>query len=137
MPTTVNAYAAEQAKSPLKPFQIQRRDMRPSDVVIDILYCGVCHSDVHQARDEWGNGIFPMVPGHEIVGKVSRVGSAVKLFKVGDAVGVGCFVDSCRECAPCQQSLQQYCEKGMNQTYNGREKDGTLTYGGYSKQIVT
>ncbi len=133
---TVKAYAAEKAKAPLKPFQIERRDMRPTDVVIDILYCGVCHSDVHQARDEWSNGIFPMVPGHEIVGKVSRIGSAVKQFKVGDSVGVGCIVDSCRECSPCQQSLQQYCEKGMVGTYNGREKDGTATYGGYSAQIV-
>lgn len=133
---TVKAYAAEHAKAPLKPFQIERRDMRPTDVVIDILYCGVCHSDVHQARDEWGNGIFPMVPGHEIVGKVKAVGPAVKRFKAGDSVGVGCFVDSCRECVPCQQSLQQYCEKGMNGTYNSREKDGSPTYGGYSGQIV-
>jgi len=136
MPTVVNAYAAAQAKAPLKPFQIERRAMNPNDVTINILYCGVCHSDVHQARDEWGGGIFPMVPGHEIVGKVNQVGSAVKHYKVGDVVGVGCFVDSCRECSPCQQSLQQYCEKGMNQTYNGREKNGAPTYGGYSTQIV-
>lgn len=132
----INAYAAMQAKAALKPFQIERRQPRPTDVVIDILYCGVCHSDVHQARDEWGGGLFPMVPGHEIVGKVSQVGANVKGFKVGDTVGVGCFVDSCRECQPCQQSLQQYCEKGMNQTYNGREKDGAPTFGGYSTQIV-
>lgn len=134
--TSVNSYAAMQPKTALKPFQINRREANDHDVVINILYCGVCHSDVHQARDEWGGGIFPMVPGHEIVGEVSQVGSAVKRYKVGDKVGVGCFVDSCRECAPCRENLQQYCEKGMNQTYNGREKDGSPTYGGYSTQIV-
>lgn len=134
---SVKAYAATKAKDPLKPFVIQRRDPGPHDVVIDIQYCGVCHSDVHQARDEWNNGIFPMVPGHEIVGKVSKIGSSVSRYKVGDSVGVGCFVDSCRECHPCKQSTEQYCEKGMNLTYNGVEKDGTTrTFGGYSTQIV-
>ncbi|VVC76985.1 NADP-dependent alcohol dehydrogenase C 2 [Aquicella siphonis] len=133
----VNAYAAEKAKDPLKPFVIQRRDPGPHDVAIEILYCGVCHSDVHQARDEWGNSTFPMVPGHEIVGKVTQTGASVTRFKAGDMVGVGCFVDSCRECQPCRQHLQQYCEKGMNLTYNGVEKDGkTATYGGYSTNIV-
>lgn len=133
----IKAYAADQAKSLLKPFVIERRDPGPHDVVIEILYCGVCHSDVHQARDEWGNSTFPMVPGHEIVGKVTDTGSSVKRFKSGDMVGVGCFIDSCRECHPCKQQLQQYCEKGMNLTYNGVEKDGkTPTYGGYSTNIV-
>lgn len=133
----VNAYAAPQATQPLAPFQIQRREPKKHDVVIDIHYCGVCHSDIHQARNEWGGAIFPMVPGHEIVGKVSKVGSSVKKYKVGDTVGVGCFVDSCRECGSCKEGLEQYCETGMNQTYNGIEKDGkTPTYGGYSKQIV-
>lgn len=135
--TAVKAYAAEKAKAPLKPFTIQRREAGLNDVVIEILYCGVCHSDVHQARNEWGGSIFPMVPGHEIVGKVTQVGRDVKHFKVGDSVGVGCFVNSCRACAPCNAGIEQYCEKGMNQTYNGVEKDGkTPTYGGYSKEIV-
>jgi uncharacterized zinc-type alcohol dehydrogenase-like protein len=133
----INAYAAMNAKEPLKSFTIERREPRPHDVVIDIQYCGVCHSDVHQVRNEWGGSQFPMVPGHEIVGKVVKTGASVSHFKVGDTVGVGCFVDSCRECQPCKQGIEQYCEKGMNQTYNGVEKDGkTPTYGGYSTQIV-
>jgi uncharacterized zinc-type alcohol dehydrogenase-like protein len=134
---TVNAYAAAKAKEPLKPFSIQRRNPGPQDVVIDIEFCGVCHSDVHQARDEWGRGIFPMVPGHEIAGKVTAVGANVSRYKVGDRVGVGCFTDSCRECSACRQDLQQYCEKGMTQTYNCLEKDSkNPSYGGYSTQIV-
>lgn len=135
--TAVKAYAAEKAKAPLAPTVIERREPGPKDVAIEILYCGVCHSDVHQAREEWGHAKFPMVPGHEIVGKVIEVGPDVKRFKVGDSVGVGCFVDSCRECSPCKVGIEQYCEKGMNQTYNGVEKDGkTPTFGGYSKAIV-
>ena len=134
---SVKAYAAVKPKDPLKPFVVERRNPGPHDVVIDIQYCGVCHSDVHQARDEWGNGKFPMVPGHEIVGKVIKIGSAVSRYKVGDIVGIGCFVDSCRECNPCKQGIEQYCDKGMNLTYNGVEKDGeTPTFGGYSTQIV-
>jgi uncharacterized zinc-type alcohol dehydrogenase-like protein len=133
---SIKAYAATNAKEPLKPFAIQRRQPKPHDVVIDIEYCGVCHSDIHQARDEWHNSQFPMVPGHEIVGKVVKVGADVKRFHVGDHVGVGCFVDSCRECDACHQGVEQYCEKGMNLTYNGVEKDGSPTYGGYSTQIV-
>ena len=134
---TIKAYAAAKAKAALKPFQIQRREPGPQDVVIDIKYCGVCHSDIHQARDEWGRATFPMVPGHEIVGKVSKIGAAVKKYKVGDSVGVGCFVDSCRDCNSCNTDVEQYCDKGMVQTYNGVEKDGkTPTYGGYSTQIV-
>jgi len=130
-------YAAPSAKAPLGSFSFERRSPRENDVVIDIKYCGICHSDIHQARDEWGGSIFPMVPGHEIAGIVSAVGTKVKKYKVGDHVGVGCFVDSCRECANCKQTLDQYCLKGMTATYNGYEKDGkTPTYGGYSNVIV-
>lgn len=134
---SVKAYAAQTAKAPLAPHTINRREPSENDVVIDIHYCGICHSDIHQARNEWGGSIFPMVPGHEIAGKVVRVGSAVTRFKVGDSVGVGCFTDSCRTCSPCKDGIEQYCEKGMIQTYNGMEKDGkTPTYGGYSSSIV-
>lgn len=130
-------YAAAIAKAPLAPFQFERRDAKDEDVVIDIHYCGICHSDIHQARDEWGGSIFPMVPGHEITGIVSKVGSKVTKFKVGDKVGVGCFVDSCRECQYCKSGLEQFCEAGMSATYNGREQDRkTPTYGGYSDKIV-
>ncbi len=134
---TTRAYAAQSAKAPLAPFSLERREPRAHDVLIDILYCGVCHSDIHQARDEWGGGaIFPMVPGHEIVGRVAKTGSAVTKFKVGDAVGVGCFVDSCRDCAPCRSGEEQYCDHGMVSTYNARERDGAPTYGGYSTAIT-
>jgi uncharacterized zinc-type alcohol dehydrogenase-like protein len=133
----VNAFAAQNAKSPLGPFQINRREPGPHDVQIEILYCGVCHSDIHQVRDEWGGSIFPMVPGHEIVGRVTAIGSHVKHFSVGELAGVGCFVDSCRECSNCKEGLEQYCDIGMIGTYNAYEKDGkTPTYGGYSTQIV-
>jgi len=135
--STVRAYAAADAGSALAPFSVERRAPRADDVAIDILYCGVCHSDIHQARDEWGGSIFPMVPGHEIVGRVSAVGDAVTGFKVGDAVGVGCFVDSCRQCAQCQSGEEQFCVQGMTGTYNSRERDtGAPTYGGYSTRIV-
>lgn len=131
------AYAAETAKSQIAPFTIERRELGAHDVLIDIDYCGVCHSDIHQARADWGAGIFPMVPGHEIIGKVNRVGAQVKNFKAGDAAGVGCFVDSCRECASCHEGLEQYCSGHIAYTYNGLDKDKkTPTYGGYSKQIV-
>ncbi|CAM3065437.1 NAD(P)-dependent alcohol dehydrogenase [Corallococcus sp. ZKHCc1 1396] len=135
MPTT-QAYAASAAKAALGPFTLERREPRAQDVLIDIQYCGVCHSDIHQARDEWGGALFPMVPGHEIVGKVSQVGGAVTAFKVGDSVGVGCFVDSCRECPSCLEGEEQYCERGCVNTYNGREHDGAPTYGGYSRSIT-
>ncbi|RYY39156.1 MAG: NAD(P)-dependent alcohol dehydrogenase [Chitinophagaceae bacterium] len=132
------AYAAFDAATPLRDFSLERRAPGPHDVQIEILYCGVCHSDIHQVRNEWGNSMYPMVPGHEIVGRVSAVGNHVKKFKVGDLAGVGCLVDSCRECPKCKQGLEQYCENGSVGTYNALERDGkTPTYGGYSKQIVT
>ena len=131
------AFAAQSATTPLAPFNFERRDPGAHDVQIEILYCGVCHSDIHQARNEWGNSIFPMVPGHEIVGRVTNVGSHVTKFKVGDLAGVGCFVDSCRVCDNCKEGIEQYCAEGMTGTYNGIERDGkTPTYGGYSTQIV-
>ncbi|WP_413583201.1 NAD(P)-dependent alcohol dehydrogenase [Bdellovibrio sp. HCB288] len=131
------AFAAPSAKAPLAPFSFERRELRDNDVHIEIHYCGVCHSDVHQVRDEWGKGMFPMVPGHEIVGKVTAVGSKVKKFKVGDLAGVGCMVDSCLDCASCKEGLEQFCERGFVGTYNSKEKDGAPTFGGYSTSIVT
>jgi len=131
------AYAAHSPTDPLGPFSFQRREVGPHDVQIEILYCGVCHSDIHQVRDEWGGSIYPMVPGHEIVGSVIKTGNHVTKFKAGDLAGVGCFVDSCRECPECKAGLEQYCDKGMSPTYNGYEQDKkTPTYGGYSTQIV-
>ena len=133
----VPAYAAASPKSPLGPFTVDRRAPGPQDVVIDVLFCGVCHSDLHQARDEWGGGLFPMVPGHEIVGRVSRVGPAVKKLAAGDLAGVGCFVDSCGGCEHCRAGHEQFCEKGVAFTYNSTEMDRkTPTYGGYSTQVV-
>src|SRR6202795_5255418 len=131
-----NGYAAITAKAALQPFSFERRAVRPQDVLTTITHCGICHSDIHQARDEWGVSIFPMVPGHEIVGTVAQVGSAVKKFKTSDRVGVGCFVDSCRTCAACREGSEQYCEAGMLLTYSGRDIDGRPTQGGYSTQIV-
>jgi uncharacterized zinc-type alcohol dehydrogenase-like protein len=130
-------YAAADAKSPIAPFNFERREPGPHDVLIDIAYCGVCHSDIHQARDGWGGSIFPMVPGHEIVGHVKQVGDKVSKYKVGDAVGVGCFVDSCRACQYCGLGLEQYCATHLSQTYNSTEQDRkTPTRGGYSDKIV-
>jgi uncharacterized zinc-type alcohol dehydrogenase-like protein len=129
--------AALSAQAPLGPFSFERRNPRDHDVVIDIKYCGICHSDIHQARDEWGGSIFPMVPGHEIAGVVRAIGPKVTRHKVGDRVGIGCFVDSCRTCAHCKQDLDQYCLEGTTLTYNGYERDGkTPTFGGYSNVIV-
>ncbi len=129
--------AAFSAKEPLGPFSFERRDPKEHDVVIDIKYCGICHSDIHTVRSEWGEANYPVVPGHEIAGVVRAVGSKVNKYKVGDQVGVGCFVDSCRQCDPCKQDLDQYCAKGFNATYNSVEKDGkTPTQGGYSDVIV-
>jgi uncharacterized zinc-type alcohol dehydrogenase-like protein len=135
---TVKGYAAKDAQTPLAPFTFQRRDPGAHDVAIEIKYCGICHSDIHQARNEWGGGsIYPMVPGHEIAGVVTSVGPKVTKFKVGDTVGVGCFVDSCRHCPQCEQGLEQYCSEGMTGTYNALERDNkTPTYGGYSNHIV-
>ena len=129
-------YAALKAGEALQPFTFERQPASAHDVLVRIRYCGICHSDIHQARDEWGGSIFPMVPGHEIVGTVEQIGSAVKKFREGDIVGVGCFVDSCRTCSACSQGLEQYCEEGMIVTYNGHDKNGQPTYGGYSNQIV-
>ncbi|HEV2481853.1 MAG TPA: NAD(P)-dependent alcohol dehydrogenase [Puia sp.] len=131
------AYAAQTPTSDLQPWNLQRREVGNHDVQFDIQYCGVCHSDLHQIKNDWFPGIFPMVPGHEIVGKVTKVGPHVKKYKVGDTVGVGCLVDSCRVCDECKQGLEQYCTNGHSQTYNGLEQDHkTPTYGGYSNTIV-
>ncbi len=129
--------AVQSATTPLTPFSFERRDPKEHDVVIDIQFCGICHSDIHCARDEWSGAKYPMVPGHEIAGIVRAVGSQVTKYKVGEHVGVGCFVDSCRHCDHCTQNLDQYCLKGVTLTYNAYEKDGTtLTQGGYSNVIV-
>ena len=130
-------YAAQSATSPLAPFAFERRDPGPADVQIDIVYCGVCHSDLHTARSEWPGTRYPCIPGHEIVGRVARVGGQVSKFRAGDLVGVGCLVDSCRRCASCAEGLEQYCENGFTGTYNGPEQGtGNNTYGGYSNRIV-
>src|SRR3989454_5388199 len=123
-------YATKGHTSILEPFSFERREPGPHDVLIEILYCGICHSDIHQARDKWGGSIFPMVPGHEIVGTVTQVGSTVETIKVGERAGVGCFVDSCRTCPACREGSEQYCEAGMLLTYSGRDKDGQPTQGG-------
>ena len=132
----VAAYATTGNTNPLAPFSIDRREPGPTDVQIEILYCGVCHSDIHQARNEWGGSVYPMVPGHEIVGRVTAVGNSVKSFKIGDLAGIGCIVDSCRECNSCKEGDEQFCSSGMVGTYNSIGKDGKPTYGGYSKHIV-
>jgi uncharacterized zinc-type alcohol dehydrogenase-like protein len=133
----VKSYAAKSATEPLGPFQFSRREVGENDVQIEILYCGVCHSDIHQVRNEWGGSMYPMVPGHEIVGRVSKVGSKVSSFKEGDLAGIGCFVDSCRTCPSCREGLEQYCEVHNVATYNSTEMDRkTPTYGGYSSRIV-
>ncbi|MGW7049407.1 NAD(P)-dependent alcohol dehydrogenase [Streptomyces avermitilis] len=136
MTTTVAAYAAPAAKAPLERTTIERREVGEFDVLIDIKFAGICHSDIHQARDGWGEGIFPMVPGHEIAGIVAEVGPGVTKFQVGDRVGVGCMVDSCRECENCKAGLEQYCVKGNVGTYNALDKNGEPTYGGYSEKVV-
>jgi uncharacterized zinc-type alcohol dehydrogenase-like protein len=136
--TLAKAYAATSSTAPLTPYQFERRAVGTHDVQIEIAYCGICHSDLHQVRNEWGNSTYPMVPGHEIVGKVTAVGAHVKNFKVGDLAGVGCLVDSCRTCPSCQRKLEQFCEKGAAFSYNSTEMDRkTLTQGGYSSSIVT
>lgn len=136
--TKTHAYAAHSATAPLSPFDLDRREPGPRDVQIEILYCGVCHSDLHTARGEWPGTVYPVVPGHEIVGKVTAVGKEVRAFKPGDKAAVGCMVDSCRSCAGCREGLEQFCEKGMVLTFNSpdRHMPGRMTYGGYSTQIV-
>lgn len=135
MPT--RAFAAQSATSPLGPFSIERREPTAKDVEIDILYCGVCHSDLHFARNEWGFTAYPVVPGHEILGRVTRVGKEVTKFRAGDLAAVGCLVDSCRSCASCKQGLEQFCTGGLVFTYNGPDKyTGGMTFGGYSERMV-
>lgn len=131
------ALIVSQSNAPIVKGEIPRRELRPKDVLVKIAYSGICHSDVHQARSEWGNDIFPMVPGHEIVGTVIEVGSAVTRFKPGDVAGVGVFVDSCRECEACEANLESYCSRGPVGSYNGLGYDGEVQYGGYSQEIVT
>lgn len=135
---STKSFAAQDATSPLAPWTINRRDPKPHDVQIEIKYCGVCHSDLHFARNDWGMTVYPVVPGHEIVGVVTAVGDHVKKFKVGDLAGIGCLVDSCRECDNCQDGLEQHCSgTGGVFSYNGMERDGSgITYGGYSKNIL-
>ncbi len=134
---TAIGYAAQSATTPLAPMKFERRSPRADDVAIEILYCGVCHSDIHQARNEWGIAVYPLMPGHEIVGKVTAVGANVTRHKVGDLVGVGCMVDSCRSCEACQANLEQYCLEGPTMTYATPDRvDGSNTMGGYSDSIV-
>lgn len=134
--TKTLAYAATHEKALLAPFTFDRRQLRPSDVKLDILYCGVCHSDLHQVKNEWKGTLFPIVPGHEIVGRVTDIGPNVSSFKKGDIVAVGCLVDSCHQCSSCEENLEQYCDHAIF-TYNSKDpKDGSVTYGGYSSQIV-
>ena len=135
--STVHGYAAQSATASMAPFSFERREPGQFDVAFDILHCGVCHSDLHTVRGEWGNTVYPSVPGHEIVGRVTAVGDLVSKFKVGDLVGVGCMVDSCQHCKPCADGIEQYCENGFTGTYNGPEQGtGTTTYGGYSSTMV-
>ena len=137
MSYSVKSYAAHTSTGRLGPFNFERRSPRPDDVVIEVLYCGVCHSDLHNVRNDWGNAKYPMVPGHEIIGRVVEVGSQVTRFKAGDSVGVGCMVDSCQHCGPCGKGWEQYCEKGSTYTYNHNDRiDGSRTHGGYSEKIV-
>ena len=137
MTLNIRGYAAQSATTALAPFRFARRDPRADDVVIDILYCGICHSDLHQVRNEWGNSVYPLVPGHEIIGRVSALGARVSAFKPGDLVGVGCMVDSCQHCDACAEGLEQYCAEGATFTYNSKDRqDGLATYGGYSERIV-
>lgn len=135
--TKTAAYAAQSETAPIAPFTIDRREPGPHDVGIEILFCGICHSDIHQARNEWGGGsLYPMVPGHEILGRVTKVGGNVTKFKEGDIVGVGCFIDSCRTCPACREGIEQYCEDGMSPTYNGLDRQGQMTFGGYSERVT-
>ena len=137
MTMEVLGYAAQSATDDLAPYRFERRDLRRDDVAIRILYCGVCHSDLHMARNDWGWTFYPVVPGHEIIGRVVEVGADVSRFRVGDAVAIGCLVDSCRTCSACEHGLEQYCEAGNTMTYGSLDRhDGRPTYGGYSERIV-
>ncbi len=138
MATITKAYGATSAKDSLKPMNITRREVGADDVKLDITYCGVCHSDIHTVRNEWGGSSYPVVPGHEIIGRVTAVGANVKNFKEGDLVGVGCLVDSCQECSQCKNDMEQFCEQGATFTYNSNDKhlEGKQTYGGYSSSVV-
>lgn len=130
-------YATHDANAEFAPFEFERRDVGSNDILIDIEWAGICHSDIHQAKNEWSNATYPMVPGHEIVGRVTEIGSSVSKFKIGDVAGIGCFIDSCRECQPCKMDVEQFCLKGSAATYNSTEMDRTTpTYGGYSKHYV-
>jgi len=133
---TVNAYGAHAADQPLEPLTIDRRDVGPRDVLIDIKFCGICHSDIHHTRGEWGEAARPAVPGHEIAGIVAQVGAEVTRYAEGDRVGVGCMVNSCRECDNCRKGNEQYCDAGNTQTYGSKDRDGTITMGGYSQKVV-
>lgn len=138
MTVKVKSYAALSEKGALVPHNFDQRAMRDDDVIIDIMYCGVCHSDIHQVNNDWGGAIFPIVPGHEVVGKVSKIGSKVTNFKEGDLVAVGCMVDSCQHCNPCKNDLEQYCDEMPTFTYASKDRiDGTVTYGGYSEQLIS
>ena len=133
----MRGYAALDPNSGLAPFEFSRRGLKEDDIGFEILYAGICHSDIHQVRQEWGPALYPMVPGHEIVGVVTEIGAAVRKFKVGDRIGVGVFIDSCRKCRNCNSGLEQYCAEGMTGTYNGLERDGkTIAFGGYSNYFV-
>ena len=134
---SVKAFGTEAADAPLKPMNIQRRNVLPNDVEIEILYCGICHSDLHAAKNEWFSTVYPIVPGHEIVGRVTNVGNKVTKFKVGDLAGVGCIVDSCRKCEYCKEGLEQFCEPGNTIVFGSSDKHlGGRTYGGYAEDIV-
>jgi len=135
--TQIKSYAAKEKGADLEPFKIERRAVKEKDVKIDIHYCGVCHSDLHQVKNDWKNSQYPVVPGHEIIGKITEVGAGVSNYKVGDLVGVGCLVDSCRDCGACEDDLEQFCEKGATWTYNSEDKhSGGHTFGGYSEAII-
>lgn len=134
---TVKAYGTESKTADLEAMTIERREVTPKDIEIEILYCGVCHSDLHTARNDWGGSMYPVVPGHEIVGRITNVGSEVSKFKIGDLAAVGCMVDSCGQCDSCKQDLEQYCQNGFTGTYNGKDKHlGGQTFGGYSQKVV-
>ncbi len=135
---SIKSYASLEAKGKLVPHNFEQRKMRDDDVIINVMYCGICHSDIHQVNNDWGGSIYPIVPGHEIVGTVAKVGSKVSKFKEGDLVAVGCLVDSCQNCNSCKNDLEQYCIEGPTSTYTSRDRiDGTVTYGGYAEQLIS